>query len=57
MIKLTINFKYFLLVYLLFFIGTNVTEAKKVLAESGLPIVTANNLDDAAKKAVISVKA
>ncbi|XP_032664780.1 succinate--CoA ligase [GDP-forming] subunit beta, mitochondrial-like isoform X1 [Odontomachus brunneus] len=37
--------------------GTNVTEAKKVLAESGLPIVTANNLDEAAKKAVISVKA
>ncbi|EZA55993.1 Succinyl-CoA ligase [GDP-forming] subunit beta, mitochondrial [Ooceraea biroi] len=37
--------------------GTNVTEAKKVLADSGLPIVTANNLDEAARKAVISVKA
>ncbi|XP_024880044.1 succinate--CoA ligase [GDP-forming] subunit beta, mitochondrial isoform X2 [Temnothorax curvispinosus] len=37
--------------------GTNVTEAKKVLSESGLPILTANNLDEAAKKAVISVKA
>ncbi|XP_070523619.1 succinate--CoA ligase [GDP-forming] subunit beta, mitochondrial isoform X2 [Cardiocondyla obscurior] len=35
--------------------GTNVTEAKKVLAESELPILTANNLDEAAKKAVISV--
>lgn len=35
--------------------GTNVTEAKKVLAESGLPILTANNLDEAARKAVISV--
>ncbi|XP_024880042.1 succinate--CoA ligase [GDP-forming] subunit beta, mitochondrial isoform X1 [Temnothorax curvispinosus] len=32
--------------------GTNVTEAKKVLSESGLPILTANNLDEAAKKAV-----
>jgi succinyl-CoA synthetase beta subunit len=37
-------------------VGTNVTEAKKVLAESGLSILTANNLDEAAKKAVISVK-
>ncbi|XP_014480166.1 PREDICTED: succinyl-CoA ligase [GDP-forming] subunit beta, mitochondrial isoform X1 [Dinoponera quadriceps] len=37
--------------------GTNVTEAKKVLADSGLPILTANNLDEAAKKAVKSVKA
>lgn len=32
--------------------GTNVAEAKKVLSESGLPILTANNLDEAAKKAV-----
>lgn len=38
-------------------LGTNVTQAKKVLSESGLPILTANNLDEAAKKAVISVKA
>ncbi|XP_054006160.1 succinate--CoA ligase [GDP-forming] subunit beta, mitochondrial [Hylaeus anthracinus] len=36
--------------------GTNVTEAKKLLAESGLPIITANDLDEAAKKAVSSVK-
>lgn len=38
-----------------FLLGTNVTEAKKVLAESGLPILTANNLDEAARKVVISV--
>ncbi|XP_076162170.1 succinate--CoA ligase [GDP-forming] subunit beta, mitochondrial [Ptiloglossa arizonensis] len=37
--------------------GTNVGEAKKCLAESGLPIITANDLDEAAKKAVVSVKA
>ncbi|XP_076548686.1 succinate--CoA ligase [GDP-forming] subunit beta, mitochondrial-like [Osmia lignaria lignaria] len=37
--------------------GTNVTEAKKILAESNLSILTANDLDEAAKKAVCSVKA
>ncbi|XP_060827540.1 succinate--CoA ligase [GDP-forming] subunit beta, mitochondrial [Bombus pascuorum] len=36
--------------------GTNVTEAKKLLAESKLSIVTANDLDEAAKKAVSSAK-
>ncbi|XP_043469582.1 succinate--CoA ligase [GDP-forming] subunit beta, mitochondrial [Leptopilina heterotoma] len=36
--------------------GTNVTEAKKILSESGLPILTANDLDEAAKKAVHSIK-
>lgn len=36
--------------------GTNVKEAKKLLAESGLPILTASDLDEAAKKAVASVK-
>ncbi|XP_076247879.1 succinate--CoA ligase [GDP-forming] subunit beta, mitochondrial-like isoform X2 [Calliopsis andreniformis] len=36
--------------------GTNVQEAKRLLTESGLPIVTANNLDEAARKAVVSVK-
>uniref|UniRef100_A0A8C5R7B7 Succinate-CoA ligase GDP-forming subunit beta n=1 Tax=Leptobrachium leishanense TaxID=445787 RepID=A0A8C5R7B7_9ANUR len=35
--------------------GTNVTEAKRILSESGLPITSANNLDDAAKKAVASI--
>ncbi|XP_011497812.1 PREDICTED: succinyl-CoA ligase [GDP-forming] subunit beta, mitochondrial [Ceratosolen solmsi marchali] len=36
--------------------GTNVNEAKKLLAESDLPILTANDLDEAAKKAVGSIK-
>ncbi|XP_076659926.1 succinate--CoA ligase [GDP-forming] subunit beta, mitochondrial-like [Halictus rubicundus] len=36
--------------------GTNVNEAKELLEESGLPIITANDLDEAAKKAVNSVK-
>ncbi|GFY52078.1 succinate--CoA ligase subunit beta, mitochondrial [Trichonephila inaurata madagascariensis] len=35
--------------------GTNVDEAKIILANSGLPIVTATDLDDAAKKAVASL--
>uniref|UniRef100_A0A8C4QXF9 Succinate--CoA ligase [GDP-forming] subunit beta, mitochondrial n=2 Tax=Eptatretus burgeri TaxID=7764 RepID=A0A8C4QXF9_EPTBU len=35
--------------------GTNVEEARKILDESGLPILTAWNLDDAARKAVDSV--
>ncbi|KAK7489681.1 hypothetical protein BaRGS_00019076 [Batillaria attramentaria] len=35
--------------------GTNVDEAKKILAESNLPIVAAENLDDAARKAVASL--
>lgn len=36
--------------------GTNVTEAKKLIAESDMSILTANDLDEAAKKAVVSVK-
>ncbi|XP_048878985.1 succinyl-CoA ligase [GDP-forming] subunit beta, mitochondrial [Brienomyrus brachyistius] len=35
--------------------GTNVQEARRILSESGLPIVTASDLDDAAKKAVASI--
>ncbi|XP_078732753.1 succinate--CoA ligase [GDP-forming] subunit beta, mitochondrial [Lampetra fluviatilis] len=35
--------------------GTNVHEAKKILADSGLPIMAANDLDDAARKAVACV--
>uniref|UniRef100_UPI001EAF3EFA succinate--CoA ligase [GDP-forming] subunit beta, mitochondrial-like isoform X2 n=1 Tax=Oncorhynchus gorbuscha TaxID=8017 RepID=UPI001EAF3EFA len=35
--------------------GTNVQEAKRILSESGLPIVAANDLDDAAKKAVAAI--
>ncbi|GFR77919.1 succinate--CoA ligase [GDP-forming] subunit beta, mitochondrial [Elysia marginata] len=35
--------------------GTNVEEAKRILAESNLPISSATDLDDAAKKAVASL--
>lgn len=35
--------------------GTNVVEAKKILSESDLKIISANDLQDAAKKAVASV--
>ena len=36
--------------------GTNVDKGKKILAESGLPILSADNLADAAEKAVQAVK-
>ena len=36
--------------------GTNVELGKKILKESGLSIIPANDLDDAAKKAVVSGK-
>ena len=32
--------------------GTNVELGKKILAESGLPIISASNMDDAAQKVV-----
>ena len=32
--------------------GTNVDLGKKILAESGLPIISASNMADAAEKAV-----
>ena len=35
--------------------GTNVQEGKDILANSGLPIVAANDLGDAAKKIVAEV--
>ena len=35
--------------------GTNVELGKKLIADSGLPIVAANDLDDAAKQAVAQV--
>jgi len=35
--------------------GTNVELGKKIMAESGLPIITADNLDDAAAKAVAAM--
>ena len=36
--------------------GTNVDLGKKILADSGLPILAAEDLDDAAKKIVDTVK-
>lgn len=36
--------------------GTNVTKAREILRNSGLPIQTANNLDDAAQKAIAALK-
>jgi len=36
--------------------GTNVELGKKILAESGLPILSGNNMADAAQKAVDAVK-
>jgi succinyl-CoA synthetase beta subunit len=36
--------------------GTNVEKGRKILGESGLPILTATDLDDAAKKAVHAAK-
>jgi len=36
--------------------GTNVEEGKRILADSGLPIVAANDLGDAARKIVAQVK-
>ncbi|MEQ2224892.1 Succinate--CoA ligase [GDP-forming] subunit beta, mitochondrial [Ilyodon furcidens] len=36
--------------------GTNVHEAKRILTESGLPITAAEDLDDAAKKAVAAIR-
>ncbi|CAH0561992.1 unnamed protein product [Brassicogethes aeneus] len=35
--------------------GTNAVEARKIIDRSGLPIITAEDLDDAAKKAVKSI--
>jgi len=37
--------------------GTNVELGKKIFKESGVNIITADNLDEAAKKAVAAVKA
>lgn len=47
---------YFVSFTLHYFAGTNVNEAKKTLMDSGLPIITANDLDEAARKAVMSIK-
>lgn len=36
-------------------IGTNVEEAKQIIKNSGLPIISADDLDDAAQKAVATL--
>jgi len=36
--------------------GTNVDQGKKLLAESGLALITADGLDDAAKKVAAAAK-
>jgi succinyl-CoA synthetase beta subunit len=36
--------------------GTNVQKGRKLLEESGLPIITARDLDDAAQKICAAVK-
>lgn len=36
--------------------GTNVEIGKKILADSGIAIIPADNLDEAAQKAVAAVK-
>jgi len=36
--------------------GTNVERGKEILAQSGLDIIPADNLDDAARKIVAAVK-
>jgi succinyl-CoA synthetase beta subunit len=36
--------------------GTNVEQGKRILAESGLPITAADNLADAAEKAVKAMR-
>ncbi len=36
--------------------GTKVNEAKKLLADSGIEIIAANDLDDAAEKAAKAIK-
>jgi succinyl-CoA synthetase beta subunit len=37
--------------------GTNEQEGRKLLAESGLPIISANNMAEAAEKVVAAAKA
>jgi len=49
----TINLKVPLVVRLE---GTNVVEAKRILKESGLPIKSASDLDDAARSIVAAIQ-
>lgn len=51
-----VKYGIFCFFYFTLFAGTNVNEAKKTLRDSGLPIITANDLDEAARKAVMSIK-
>lgn len=37
------------------FPGTNVEEARRIMKQSGLPIITADDLSDAAEKAVTAL--
>lgn len=46
----------FMILFCPHLLGTNVHEAKRILSESGLPITAADNLDDAAQKAVAAIK-
>jgi succinyl-CoA synthetase beta subunit len=36
--------------------GTNETEGRKIIAESGLPIISAETLADAAQKSVVAAR-
>ena len=45
----------FVLHWFLKFVGNNVEAAKKIIADSGLPIQSATDLDNAAQKAVASI--
>jgi succinyl-CoA synthetase beta subunit len=36
--------------------GTNVQQGRKILSESGLPIITADGIRDAAEKVVKSIR-
>lgn len=42
-------------IVLFWYSGTNVQEAKRILSASGLPITSAIDLEDAAKKAVAAI--
>lgn len=50
------HYKVQLYFILIFDVGTNVSAGKKLLEESGLLIQFASNLDEAAKKAILSLE-
>lgn len=45
------------LIYMTLVLGQNVEAAKKILADSNLPIITADGFEDGAKKAVACAQA